>query len=39
MKKKSVRWQPLERLEEIKYFKINDEPNARGLNFDEVIEI
>lgn len=34
-----MRWQPQDRLEEIKYFKMNDEPNAPGLNFDEVMEI
>lgn len=38
-KKKSVQWQPQDRLEEIKYFKMNDEPNARGLTIDEVLEI
>jgi hypothetical protein len=28
-----------ERLEDIKYFKMNDEPNAKGLSIDEVLEI
>ena len=29
----------MEKLEEIKYFKMNDEPNAPGLNLEEVLEI
>lgn len=38
-KKKTVQWQSQDKLEEIKYFKMNDEPNAPGLSIDEVVEI
>lgn len=37
-KRKTVRWQE-HSLEEIKFFKMNDEPNAPGLSFAEVNEI
>lgn len=38
-KKKSVRWHPDEKLELIKFFKMNDEPSAPGLSSEEVQEI
>lgn len=38
-KRKSVSWAQPERLESVKYFKMNDEPSAPGLNMDEVMEI
>lgn len=34
-----MKWQPDERLELIKFFKMNDEPSAPGLSHDEVAEI
>ena len=36
---KSVKWAEPEQLEEIKYFKMNDEPNKAGLSLAEVQEI
>lgn len=36
---KTVRWADPEHLEEVKYFKMNDEPNKAGLSIDEVQEI
>jgi len=36
---KSVKWATPENLEEIKYFKMNDEPNKAGLSLAEVTEI
>ena len=36
---KTVRWQTEEQLEEIKYFKMNDEPIKPGLSLTEVQEI
>lgn len=30
---------PVDQLESIKYFKMNDEPNAPGLSLEEVAEI
>ena len=34
-----MRWRAQECLEEVKYFKMNDEPNKAGLSIDEVLEI
>ena len=36
---KTVRWAAQEHLEEVKYFKMNDEPNKAGLSLAEVQEI
>ena len=36
---KTVRWAAQEQLEEVKYFKMNDEPNKAGLSMAEVQEI
>jgi len=36
---KTVRWATQDQLEEIKYFKMNDEPNKAGLSLAEVQEI
>lgn len=33
---KSVRWAAVEDLEQVKYFKMNDEPNKAGLSLAEV---
>ncbi|CDW75998.1 transcription elongation factor sii protein n terminal domain containing protein [Stylonychia lemnae] len=38
-KKKSVKWQPEEKLEIVKFFKMNDMPSAPGLSHEEVQEI
>lgn len=38
-KTKTVRWQTQDRLEEVKYFKMNDEPSKPGLSEAEVVEI
>lgn len=32
-------WVTDDNLENVKYFKMNDEPNAKGLSNDEVVEI
>lgn len=37
--KKSVSWVSDEYIDDIKYFKMNDEPNAKGLSLEEVNEI
>jgi len=34
-----VTWRIDDRLEDVKYFKMNDEPNAAGLTYEEVAEI
>ena len=34
-----MRWASPEQLEEVKYFKMNDEPNKAGLSMAEVQEI
>jgi hypothetical protein len=39
MKKKAVKWLPDESLEKVKFFKMNDEPKAPGLTYEEVEEI
>ena len=36
---KTVRWAAQEHLEQVKYFKMNDEPNKAGLSLAEVQEI
>ena len=36
---KTVRWAAPESLEQVKYFKMNDEPNKAGLSIAEVQEI
>ena len=36
---KTVRWAAPEHLEQVKYFKMNDEPNKAGLSIAEVQEI
>ena len=36
---KTVRWAAQDNLEEVKYFKMNDEPNKAGLSLVEVQEI
>lgn len=36
---KSVRWQDPGRLEEVKYFKMNDAPSAPSLSLQEVADI
>lgn len=36
---KTVRWAVQEDLEQVKYFKMNDEPNKAGLSLAEVHEI
>ena len=36
---KTVRWAAPEQLEQVKYFKMNDEPNKAGLSIAEVQEI
>ncbi len=38
-KRKSVSWRTDDRLEDVKFFKMNDEPSAAGLSIDEVAEI
>jgi hypothetical protein len=37
--KRCVSWVNEENLENIKFFKMNDEPNAKGLSIEEVTEI
>ena len=36
---KTVKWQAQEKLEDVKFFKMNDEPNKPGLSLQEVQEI
>lgn len=38
-KTKTVKWQSQDKLEEVKFFKMNDEPNKPGLSLGEVQEI
>lgn len=38
-KRKSVSWRTDENIEDVKYFKMTDEPNATGLTLEEVAEI
>jgi hypothetical protein len=38
-RRKGVRWEAEERLEAVKFFKMNDEPSAPGLSAAEVAEI
>ena len=38
-KRKCVKWRPDEVIEDVKFFKMNDEPSAAGLSLEEVAEI